>query len=204
MQSWILDLVQSLGVLGIGVLMLLENVVPPIPSEIIMPLGGYLSARERMNLWMVIAAGTTGSLLGTLFWYGLGRRSNKERVRAWIDLHGVWLGLCGTDLDRAQQWFERHGAAVVFFGRLLPVIRTLISLPAGFSRMPLPRFLLYSALGTALWTSILALAGRALGSNFSEVDRYVGPVTWAVLAFSLAAYVYRVTRIRQGRRAKAL
>jgi membrane protein DedA with SNARE-associated domain len=197
LESWIIDTVLGLGAVGIGVLMLLENVFPPLPSELIMPLGGYLSARGRMSFWSTVAAGTLGSLLGAVLWYGVGRRVTRERLRGWVEAHGVWLAMTPGDVDRASRWFGEHGGKAVLIGRLVPVVRTLISVPAGFSRMPFLPFLLYSAVGTALWTGALTYAGRLLGSQFQQVDRYLGWVAWAVIAASAVAYVYRVVQIRR-------
>lgn len=197
MESWIIDTVRNLGAVGIGVLMLLENVFPPLPSELIMPLGGYLSARGVMPFWSTVAAGTAGSLLGAVLWYAVGRRVTHERLRGWVEAHGAWLAMTPEDVDRASLWFGRHGGKAVLIGRLVPVIRTLISVPAGFSRMSFLPFLLYSAVGTSLWTTALAYAGRLLGSQFHQVDRYLGPIAWAVIAASVVAYVYRVVQIRR-------
>ncbi len=197
MQEWILDIIQSLGVLGIALLMLLENIFPPLPSEFIMPLAGYLSARGAMSFTGAIAAGAVGSLLGTFVWYIVGRRVGEERLAAWIEAHGVWLGLRREDIEKAQRFFERHGEGAVFFGRLLPVVRTLISVPAGFSRMAVGSFLLYSAVGTALWTGALAYAGRFLGRNFPQIQQYLGIITWIILGGAVLWYVVRVIRLKR-------
>lgn len=199
MDQWVTDAVQQMGIWGVGLLMLLENVFPPLPSELIMPLGGYLSASGRLALWPAILAGTAGSLLGTTLWYMLGRRMSREGLRGWIERHGVWLAMEAADVDRAEAWFRDKGGFAVFVGRLVPVVRTLISVPAGFSRMPLPKFLAFSAAGTALWTTALALAGRWLGSQFHQIDRYVGYVAWGIIAASVVMYVYRVIQIRNAR-----
>ena len=203
MTSWIIDVLSAMGPLGVGVLMLAENVLPPIPSELIMPLAGYLSAREQMELGPAIAFGAAGSLLGSLFWYWVGRRVTRDQLCQWVEAHGIWLAMTPADVDHAVGWFERRGRYAVFLGRLMPVVRTLISVPAGFTRMPLPGFLLMSAAGTTLWTAALALAGRLLGQRFGEVDRFVGPLSWVVLGGALLWYLYRVRRIRSARATKA-
>lgn len=200
MENWIVDVVRELGPLGVALLMLGENIAPPVPSEIIMPLAGYLSARGEMNLVLAIAAGTFGSLAGTSFWYWVGRKLSRKDASGWIGKHGIWLALTPQDVDRAVEWFERRGQWGVALGRLVPFVRTLISVPAGFARMPLWRFLLFSLLGTAAWTAALAVAGHVLGARFQEAERFVGPVTWVVIGGAAVIYVYRVIRIARSRR----
>lgn len=197
MESWIIGAIRSMGVFGVGLLMFLENVFPPIPSEVVMPLAGYLASQGGMSFAGAIAAGTIGSLAGALVWYWVGRRVTEDRLCGWVERHGVWLAMDPQDVHRAREFFERHGRSGVLVGRLLPVVRTLISVPAGFARMPLLPFLLYSAAGTLAWTAALAWAGRALGSLFGEVDRYLGYLTWAVIALAAVAYVYRVVKLKR-------
>jgi membrane protein DedA with SNARE-associated domain len=146
-ENWVVDVVRQMGPLGVALLMFLENLFPPLPSEVIMPLAGYLSARGEAPFWAMAVAGTLGSLAGAGFWYGVGRAVLHDRLCAWVDRHGTWLAMSPDDVARSTRWFARHGRASVFFGRLVPVVRTLISVPAGFSRMPLPQFLALSALG---------------------------------------------------------
>lgn len=200
MDRWVVDLVRETGLVGVGLLMFLENVFPPLPSEVVMPLAGYLSARSGAGFWPTVAAGSAGSLAGAAFWYGVGRMITRERLCAWVQAHGTWLAMTPADVDRSVAWFHRHGRASVFFGRLVPVARTLISVPAGFSRMPAPLFLALTALGTTLWTGALAFAGRLLGTRFGQVEQLVGPVSSAVVAAAVAWYLYRVFRIRAARR----
>jgi membrane protein DedA with SNARE-associated domain len=199
MHGWIIEFVRRLGAPGVALLMLAENVFPPLPSEVIMPLAGYLSARGEMNFAVAIAAGSIGSLVGATFWYWVGRRVRYERFCGWVQRHGVWLAMTPGDVDRAVRWFEGRGRYAVLIGRVIPFVRTLISVPAGFSGMPLPRFLLLSGIGTAVWTTALAAAGRLLGQQFEDVDRVVGWATWAFIAAAVVGYVYRVVRIRRGR-----
>lgn len=200
MDSWVVDVVRDLGPLGVGLLMFLENLFPPLPSEVIMPLGGYLSARGEAPFWATVAAGSVGSLAGASVWYWVGRRVTHERLCAWTERHGVWLAMTPEDVDRAADWFRRHGKTSVFFGRLAPVVRTLISVPAGFARMPLSSFLVLSALGTTLWTLALAWAGRLLGSRFGAVEAWLGPVSSGVVIAAVVWYLYRVVRILAARR----
>lgn len=201
MQDWVVDVVRQLGPLGVALLMFLENLFPPLPSEIIMPLAGYLSARGQAPFWVMVAAGSAGSLAGAWVWYAVGRALTPERLTAWVHAHGTWLAMVPQDVDRARDWFTRHGRWSVFFGRLVPVVRTLISVPAGFTRMrPLP-FLALSALGTGIWTFLLAYAGRLLGSRFQQVEQWIGPASSTIVMLAVAWYFYRVARIILARRA---
>jgi membrane protein DedA with SNARE-associated domain len=190
--------VSSLGVVSVGLLMLLENVFPPIPSELIMPLAGYLSSQDRLSFAGSIIAGTVGSAAGACFWYWLGRRWGREGLRSWAGKHGHWVGLTPEDVDRSHGWFQRHGYVAVFLGRLVPGVRSFISLPAGVGRMPVAPFLGLTVLGSALWSGALAWAGRVVGRNFQQVDRYLGPVSWVVIGVLLGLYLRRVWQRRRG------
>ena len=190
MFEWITSTIRSLGYVGVVALTLLENLFPPIPSELIIPLAGFVAASDELSLGWVIAAGTFGSLAGALLWYEIGRRVGERRVRAWVGRSGKWITLSAEDVDRAQGWFKRHGAAAVFFGRLVPGVRTFVSLPAGFAGMPRLPFLLYSAAGTVVWTAALAWAGVILKANFTLVGDYVGMAT-NVLLIGLGVLVAR-------------
>jgi membrane protein DedA with SNARE-associated domain len=175
--EWATRIIGRLGYAGVAMLTFLENVFPPIPSELVIPLAGFVAADGNLRLSLVIAAGTAGSLAGAAVWYWLGRQIGEHRIRAWVGRHGKWLTLSTRDLDRAQRWFRRHGNAAVFLGRLIPGLRTLVSLPAGFTAMPLAPFLLYSALGTLLWTTALAYAGLGLQANYTVVGDYTNIAT---------------------------
>jgi membrane protein DedA with SNARE-associated domain len=157
-----------------------------------MPLAGYLTERGDLSFWWVVAAGTAGSVLGALPWFYVARLMGEERLRDWADKHGQWLTLSGKEIDRARRWFDRHGSAAVFFCRLIPGVRTLISLPAGFSDMNLFVFLLYSVLGTGLWAGLLAYLGRILGQNYQVVDQYMGPATYVILGGIAAYFIYEI------------
>jgi membrane protein DedA with SNARE-associated domain len=182
--DWVVGVISQLGYLGVGMLALLEHIFPPLPSELVIPLAGLVAARGDLQLALVIAAGTVGSLAGTTVWYWIGRAIGEQRLRAWVKRHGRWITLGTRDVDRAQQWFERHGAKAVFFGRLVPGVRTLVSLPAGFTPMPVGSFLLYSTLGTVVWTAALAWAGVVLQANFTLISNYINIVT--NISFALA------------------
>jgi membrane protein DedA with SNARE-associated domain len=196
-QDWIVDIVRELGVVGIALLMFAENLFPPLPSEVIMPLAGYLSASEEVSFWGAVVAGSVGSLAGATLWYWIGRRFDRDQLCDRIERHGAWWAMTPNDVDRAVDWFKGHGRFSVLLGRLMPVVRTLISVPAGFSRMPVAWFLVLSAIGTAIWTVALAFAGRLLGQQFDQIERYIGLVSWVVIAAAVVTYVVRVVRIRR-------
>lgn len=198
MTEWIQNLMDSMGYLGILLLMILENVFPPIPSELIMPSAGFAAARGDMTLGMVILMGTLGSVIGTLPLYYIGRAFSEDKLVAWADKHGKWLTLSGKDIKKADDWFDRHGNKAVLFGRMVPGIRSLLSLPAGMSEMPLPKFLIYSAIGSALWSAALAYAGYALGENYDRVEQYVGPASKIILGVVVVgAIVWFIRRKRE-------
>ena len=199
MEAFVQSTMERLGAFGIGLLMFMENIFPPIPSELIMPLAGYLATQGGMNILSVIAAGTMGSLLGTLPWYYLGRRLGHDGVRRLASKHGRWLTMSPSDVDAASERFKRHGKASVLVGRLIPTVRTLISVPAGVANMPLGSFLLFSAVGTLVWTAALALAGFLLGQAYDIIEKYVDPVSTTVLVILVAIYIYRVATYEEDR-----
>jgi membrane protein DedA with SNARE-associated domain len=194
MHDWIVSLIDRAGYAGVALLMVAENVFPPIPSELVMPLAGFTAARESLNLLLVVLAGTAGSVIGTFPWYFAGRWMGGSRLNRWAEHHGRWLTLTPADLEKAQAWFERHCGKAVLLGRLIPTVRTLISVPAGITRMALGRFLLLSAIGSLIWAGALAFAGHRLGQDYGKVAEYLGPVSNAVLGLVLATYLVRVVR----------
>jgi membrane protein DedA with SNARE-associated domain len=196
LSDWITGFVVRAGYLGVAALMLAENVFPPLPSELIMPLAGYEAANGRVSLLLVIIAGSLGSLAGATFWYVLAARLGPERVRRLAARHGRWLTMSPADVDRARDWFERRGVVAVLIGRLIPTVRSLISVPAGISGMPLGRFLALSAVGVTAWTSVLAVAGYYLRQSYGDVSRYVGPVSTGVVVILVLWYVYRVATFK--------
>lgn len=190
------DIVSQGGYLGVFLLMLAENVFPPIPSELIMPLAGFVSARGDLNIVLVILAGTAGSVAGALPWYYAGALFGRDRLKRMANRYGRWLTVSSVDIDVASLWFARHGAAAVFFGRLIPAIRTLISVPAGIVSMPLLPFLAYSTIGSLIWTALLAVTGYLLQSQYELVEQYIDPISKGVLIAVIAIYVYRFIRFK--------
>jgi membrane protein DedA with SNARE-associated domain len=162
---------EALGAVGVGLAILAETVVPPIPSEVVLPLSGYLAQTGRMSLLAAFLAATAGSVLGAALLYQLGAWLGPERSRRAL----ARLPLVETDdVDRTFAWFEQHGRSAVLLGRLVPVVRSFVSVPAGVVRMPWPRFLAYTLVGSALWNGALIAAGAALGTQHEVVERYVG------------------------------
>ncbi len=194
MGKWVMETMASGSYAGLVFLMFAENVFPPIPSEVIVPLAGYLVSRGEMMFVGVVIAGTFGSVLGAVLLYALGRKLGERRLKAFTDRYGRWLTLSRRDLDRAKGWFDRHGMVAVFFCRLVPGLRSLISIPAGIARMSFAPFLACTLIGSALWTAALAWIGYLLGSNFDKVETYLDPVTWVVFGAIGLAYLVRVIR----------
>jgi membrane protein DedA with SNARE-associated domain len=191
LKTWIESTMASAGNFGIAMLMFAENIFPPIPSELIMPLAGFTAhtkPESGLTVSSVILAGLLGTMLGTMPWYYLGVWLGEDRLRVLADRYGKWVGMTGEDLDRANRWFYRHGNVAVFLGRLVPGLRTVISLPAGISRMPLAPFIAYSTLGSGIWISLLTGAGYQLGQNYALVDQYLAPVSKVVVVGLLVAF----------------
>lgn len=196
-SDWILNWIESGGYLAVALLMLLENVFPPIPSEVVMPVSGIVSGRGDLNIALVIAFGTVGAVTGQTLWYWLGVRVGEEGLKNLAGRHGRWLTVSPRDVEKADDWFDKHGHKAVLFGRLVPGVRTLISLPAGLSEMSFKRFLLFSTIGSGTWTGALAMAGYALGERSESVTRWIGPVSTVVLVGIFAYYLYRVLTFKK-------
>lgn len=196
MSDLVIECIQRFGYIGVAALMALENVFPPVPSELIMPFAGYLAARGDLHVAGVVAAGALGSLAGTLPWYFVGRRIGRERFARWVKAHGRWFTISPDELERAERWFERRGGWALLLGRLVPAVRSVISIPAGVEGMPLAHMLLWSAVGTALWSGALTGLGFALASRFDAISPWVDKLSTAVVAGLVAWYVWRVIRFR--------
>jgi membrane protein DedA with SNARE-associated domain len=189
--DWVIRLIEQTGYVGVFLLMFLETVFPPIPSEVIMPIAGLGAARGQMSLWGVILSGTAGAMFGNFFWYLLARVIGVERFHPFINKHGRWLTLDWYDVEKAEKLFGKHGSWVVGIGRMLPTVRSVVSIPAGLLHMRLKSFLIWSTIGTAGWSSALAVAGYILGRQFGDIEKVVGPLSMAVIAAIVLAYVYR-------------
>lgn len=192
MLDWITGFIESAGPLGVALLMFAENVFPPIPSEVVMPLAGAAAARGAMSPWMAALAGTVGSLAGAWVWYEVALRVGDRRLRRFAERHGRWIGISAQDVDRSDAWFDRHGAKAVLLGRLVPAVRTLISVPAGLHEMPRGRFLAMTTLGSAAWTGLLVVAGVQLGERWEQVHRWLAPVSNGVAVLIVGLWLWRV------------
>ena len=153
--------------------MFLENLIPPIPSEIIMPLGGFFVYTGDLNFYILIVSGLIGTVVGALPWYFLGKLLNEKKLSNFIDRKGKFVGISLKDLDKSRLWFEKYGVLLVFWGRLIPGIRTLISVPAGIELMPLNKFLIWTSLGSLIWVIFLTSAGYLFGENYETIGLYI-------------------------------
>ena len=194
MDDWIIDLVNATGYWGVAFLMLLETVFPPIPSEVIMTVAGVSAARGNMNFAGVVASGTAGAMLGNYLWFWLAIKFGEKRLHPFIDKHSRWLTLDLREVERGEAMFRKYGSTIVLVARMLPTLRSLISLPAGLFGMSLRRFLVFSAIGTAGWSAALAGAGYFLGSQFDDVERFVGPLSTVVIVLIVVGYLWRLWR----------
>ena len=188
MAQWVLDVVSALGYLGLALLLVAENLFPPIPSEVVLPLAGFLVGQGDLNLWGALVAATTGSVLGAVVLYGLGRWGGRRFVLR----YGSWLRVDEESLDRAEGWFRKYGDALVLFARIVPIARSIVSIPAGTAKMSLVRFLVLTGVGSAIWNSLLIGAGVILGANWSVVQDWIGSYSNVVLilaAVGAAAYL---------------
>ncbi|GAA2476406.1 DedA family protein [Streptomyces gobitricini] len=186
MERWINSLMDTLGAPGAGLAIALENLFPPLPSEVILPMAGFASATGRIDLVAALLWTTAGSVIGALALYGVGALLGRERtiaIASRLPLVKV------SDIERTEAWFGRHGTKAVFFGRMIPVFRSLISVPAGVERMPLPVFLWLTTLGSAIWNTAFVLAGYALGDNWEQVTHYVSLYSKVVLVVAVGSVV---------------
>jgi membrane protein DedA with SNARE-associated domain len=192
--SWVTSLIETLGYVGVAVVLALESVFPPIPSEAVLPLTGFLVSQGRMSFVGALVASTIGAVIGALILYWLGYALGEDRVRTLVTQHGRWMLLTEEDLDRAHAWFEHHGRIAVLIGRLAPFVRSMVSIPAGVTRMPLLTFTVYTTIGSALWNAALIGAGWLLGASWMHVQayqQYVAYAVFAALGLVIAWFVWR-------------
>lgn len=194
MDDWIIRLVDSAGYWGVGILMFLETVFPPVPSEVIMTVAGVSAARGNMTFGGVVASGTLGAMLGNYLWFWLAIKFGSDRLHRFADRYGRWLTLSWQEIDRGQLLFKKHGSIIVLVARMLPTFRSLISIPAGVFGMSHRRFLVFSTIGTAGWSAALAGAGYLLGSQFEDVEKILGPLSTIVIGLIIVGYVWRLIR----------
>jgi membrane protein DedA with SNARE-associated domain len=180
LTGWVASVIESLGEPGVGLLVALENLIPPIPSELVLSMAGYLAAVGRVNVVLVIVSATAGSLLGALALYWLGRSLGEQRLKRWLDRIPL---VDADDLEKADRWFERHAKGAVLLGRMAPVVRSLVSIPAGANHMPLGQFVVLTTIGSGLWNALFVGGGYALGSRWQRLEQYGNYFDYAVLAF---------------------
>ena len=192
MSDWVIRLIEQSGYLGVGFLMFLETIFPPIPSEVIMPVAGVAAGQGKMALWAVIASGTSGAMLGNIIWYLAARALGITRLEPIVRRWGRWITITWPELLRAEKWFRKNGTLFVSLGRLLPTIRSLVSIPAGLLKMRFRTFFIASTIGTAVWTALLAGAGFKLGEQYRDIDKIIGPVSNAIIVLLAIIYVYRL------------
>lgn len=188
------NIIQALGYPGLAFVMFAENVFPPIPSEIVMPFAGFLVARGEFSFIGILIAGTVGAVLGAVALYYIGLWMDEAVFRRFIRAYGKWFTVTEHELDRALAFFDKYGEAVIFFGRLIPIIRSLISIPAGMDRMKMPKFLLFTTLGTLTWNTILGGAGWFLGENWQEILEIIDTyekVMYALMGLALLAFLVK-------------
>ncbi|MET0365113.1 MAG: DedA family protein [Sphingobium sp.] len=191
MTDWIINLIDAGGYWGIALLMVIENVFPPIPSELIMGIGGIRVGQGRMELMPLLIAGTVGTTIGNYVWYMIGRALGFQRLRPVVKRFGRVLTMEWRDVRRINTLFRRYGPGIVFVFRFMPAFRTMVSLPAGLFRMGHVRFLIWTAAGALIWNLILVGGGWWLGRRITEIDRYLGPVTWAIIVLAVVGYAWR-------------
>ncbi|MDR7324555.1 MULTISPECIES: DedA family protein [Catenuloplanes] len=202
LSGWVAGVIESLGEIGVGLLVALENIVPPIPSEVVLALAGYLANQGGVNLVLVWVAATIGSLAGAIALYWVGRGLGEERLKRWLDKVPL---VERDDLEKADRWFEKHGKWAVLLGRCVPVVRSLVSVPAGANHMPMPIFIAFTALGSGVWNTIFIGAGYALGSRWQDIEQYnrwFDYAIWAIFAWIIGSWVFNRVRARRRKRAR--
>ena len=192
--EWVTSVVETLGYLGVAALVALENLFPPIPSEVILPLAGFVSVEGEASVVGMVIAATVGSMVGAYALYAIAAAIGPIRLRGLVARHGKWFGLDEGDLDKSEQWFDRRATAAVLVCRCIPLMRSLISIPAGLRRMPLVPFTLYTLLGSLVWNVLLIGAGYLLGEQWHQVEEpleFLQKVVLAAIALGMAWFVWR-------------
>ena len=168
----------TIAYITIFLAMFLENIIPPIPSEIIMPLGGFFVYQQKLNFYLLVFWGLAGTIAGSMPWYYLGKLVNEKRISHFLKKRGRYLGITPNDLAKSKLWFDKYGVSLVFWGRLVPGIRTLISVPAGMELMPLKKFLIWTTLGSLIWVALLTYAGFLFGENYKIIATYIDQIKY--------------------------
>ncbi|MEV5763718.1 DedA family protein [Micromonospora sp. NPDC052213] len=199
LTGWVAGIIDAAGAFGVALLVALESIIPPIPSEIVLAMAGYLAGEGRFNVVLVVLAATAGSLVGALVLYWLGAVAGEDRLKRWLDRLPL---VDRDDLEKADRWFERHGRWAVLFGRMIPVVRSLVSIPAGANRMPLPEFVAFTTLGSGVWNSLFVGLGYALGSRWQQIERYSDWFDYGIVAVLVVMIVWWAVKKARRRRAR--
>lgn len=204
LSDWVSDVIRAIGYVGVALLVALESIFPPIPSEVVLPFAGFYAGKGEASVVGMVLAATVGSVVGAWVLYGVAAAIGPDRLRRFVVARGRWFGVKERDLDRAEAWFDKRANAAVLLGRCVPLVRSIVSIPAGFRRMPFVRFTVYTALGSLAWNVALIGAGAILGSRWEEVGSVVGLLQWAVIV-GIAVLVawFAWTRLLRPRLAKA-
>lgn len=200
LASWVQDVIEQLGYLGVALLVVLENVFPPIPSEIVLPFAGFVAQQGSDSVVLMILAATVGSVIGALIMYWIAAIIGDERLHAFTRRFGKWVQIREADLTRAEEWFDRHAMSAVLVGRCVPLIRSVVSIPAGFRRMKLIPYIAYTFLGSLVWNIALVGAGAVLGENWERVEPVVATFQWIVIVVILAGIARLAYVVYQRRR----
>jgi membrane protein DedA with SNARE-associated domain len=200
LATWVQDVIEQLGYLGVALLVVLENVFPPIPSEIVLPFAGFVAQRGSDSVVLMILAATVGSVIGALIMYWIAAIIGDERLHAFTRRFGKWVQIREADLTRAEEWFDRHAMSAVLVGRCVPLIRSVVSIPAGFRRMKLIPYIAYTFLGSLVWNIALVGAGAVLGENWERVEPVVATFQWIVIVVILAGIARLAYVVVQRRR----
>ena len=185
----------TIAYLTICLAMFLENIIPPIPSEIIMPLGGFFVYQQKLNFYILVFWGLLGTILGSLPWYYLGRLVNEKRLAIFLEKKGKYLGISSNDLIKSKKWFDRYGVSLVFWGRLVPGIRTLISVPAGIELMPFRKFLIWTTLGSFISVSLLTYSGYLFGENYPMIETYLNQIKYFIKPILIIISLYFLMKL---------
>jgi membrane protein DedA with SNARE-associated domain len=194
LTAWVTSVVQAGGYLGVAGLTFLETLFPPIPSEVVLPIAGFLVSEGSLAFVWVVAAATAGSVVGALVLYALGRKLGEEGLRRFVRDRGKWVLLSEDDVKKAGGWFKKHGGKAVLIGRLVPTVRSIISIPAGVEKMPLLPFVLYTTAGSAVWSAALVGAGALLGSQWEQIKPFLQVLEWGALLAIAAGMAWLVWR----------
>ncbi|MGM7702727.1 DedA family protein [Pseudalkalibacillus sp. Hm43] len=204
MESWYTEFIEQYGYWGIFLVMALENLFPPIPSEVVLPFSGFITTKTDLNVYGVIAASTGGALFGAVVLYGVGLLLDVENLEKIVDRWGHILRIKKKDIYRADDWFDRYGKWTVFFGRMMPFLRSVISIPAGMANMGFVLFIVFTTLGTLIWNILLISIGAALGENWKELIQYVKLYSNIIyIALAVAAILFIIWYILHRKKKKA-